>query len=65
MKFVLEKLENIVGIGVIAGYQHFLLFTKCFQKACLSRSLQVGIIQLRVKLANSLSSDLDQLCSLY
>ena len=27
------RVENIVGKGENAGYQHFLLFTQCFQKA--------------------------------
>ena len=34
-KFVLGRLENIVGKGENAGYQHFLLFPQCFQKAFL------------------------------
>ena len=29
-KFVLNWLENILGNGENAGYQHFLLFPKCF-----------------------------------
>ena len=33
IKFVLEILENIVGKGENAGYQHFLLFPQYFQKA--------------------------------
>ena len=32
LKFVLEKVENIVGKGENAGYQHFLLLLQCFQK---------------------------------
>ena len=28
----LGRIENIVGKGVNAGYQHFLLFPQCFQK---------------------------------
>ena len=31
--FVLGREENIVGKGENAGYQHFLLFQQCFQKA--------------------------------
>ena len=31
-KFVLGRIENIVGKGENAGYQHFLLFPQCFQK---------------------------------
>ena len=30
---VFDRVENIVLKGEIAGYQHFLLFQKCFQKA--------------------------------
>ena len=30
LKFVLGKVENIVGKGENAGYQHFLLFPQCF-----------------------------------
>ena len=29
-KFNLERVENIVGKGENAGYQHFLLFPQCF-----------------------------------
>ena len=32
LKFVLERVEDIVGKGENAGYQHFLLFPQCFQK---------------------------------
>ena len=32
LKFVLGMVENIVGKGENAGYQHFLLFPQCFQK---------------------------------
>ena len=31
MNFVLDEVENIVGKGENAGYQHFLLFLQCFQ----------------------------------
>ena len=33
LKFGLGRVENIVGKGENAGYQHFLLFPQCFQKA--------------------------------
>ena len=33
LKFVMGKVENFVGKGENAGYQHFLLFLQCFQKA--------------------------------
>ena len=30
MEFVFDRVENILGKGENAGYQHFLLFLKCF-----------------------------------
>ena len=33
MVSVSDRIENIVGKGENAGYQHFLLFPQCFQKA--------------------------------
>ena len=33
IKFALGRIESIVGKGENAGYQHFLLFPQCFQKA--------------------------------
>ena len=44
LKFVLGRVKNIVGKEENAGYQHFLLFTQCFQKAYFSWSLKVGIV---------------------
>ena len=38
LQFVLGRVENIVEKGENAGYQHFLLFPHCFQKAVFSRS---------------------------
>ena len=32
MIYVFDRVENIVGKGENAGYQHFLLFPQCFQK---------------------------------
>ena len=49
MKFSLGRVENIVGKGENAGYQHFLLFPQCFQKASFSGTLKVGIVWQRVK----------------
>ena len=31
LKFDLRRVENIVGKGENAGYQHFLFFPQCFQ----------------------------------
>ena len=36
--------ENILGKGENAGYQHFLLFPKCFQKPPSLGPLNVGIV---------------------
>ena len=33
MVFVFDRVENIVGKGENAGYQHFLLASQCFQEA--------------------------------
>ena len=41
---VFDSVENIVGIGENAGYQHFLLFPQCFQKASFSGLVKVGIV---------------------
>ena len=40
--------ENILGTEENAGYQHFLLFPKCFQKLYSSGSLKVEIVLERV-----------------
>ena len=44
LKSVLGRVENIVGKGTNAGYQHFLLFLQCFQKATITVSLEVGAV---------------------
>ena len=38
LNFALGRVENILGKGENAGYQHFFLFPKCFQE---STSLRV------------------------
>ena len=43
-KFSLEWVENIVGKGDNAGYQHFLFFPLFFQNASFSGLLKVGIV---------------------
>ena len=48
-----DTVENIVGKGENAGYQHFLLFPQCFQKVSLSGLLKVGIVWKRVKVFQS------------
>ena len=44
LKFDLGRVENIEGKGENAGYQHFLLFPKYFQKAFFSGLLKIGIV---------------------
>ena len=43
MIFVFERVENIVGKGENAGYQHFLLFPQCFQEA-----FYLGLLKIRI-----------------
>ena len=47
LKFQDGKVEDTVGKGENAGYQHFLLFRQCFQKATFSGSLKVGIVWIK------------------
>ena len=44
LNFGLGKVENIVGKGENAGYQHFLLFPQCFPKTFTSGLLKVGMV---------------------
>ena len=44
LKFVLGRVENIVGKWENSGYQHFLLFWQCFQNDLLLRLLKVGTV---------------------
>ena len=39
-----DRVENIVGKGENAGYQHFHLFSQCFQKASFLGSLKVRTV---------------------
>ena len=41
LKFVLWRVENIVGKGENAGYQHFLLFPQCFLRVVKGRDCVV------------------------
>ena len=41
---VFDRVENILGKGENAGYQHFLLFPQCFQKLSSPVLLKVGIV---------------------
>ena len=43
---VCEMVENMEGKGENAGYQHFLLFPRCFQKKLsISGSFKLGILR--------------------
>ena len=42
--FVSKRLQNIVGKGENAGYQHFILFPQYLQNAFSSGPLKVGIV---------------------
>ena len=44
MIYILDMVENTVGKGENAGYQHFLLFPQCFPKLSSLGSLKVGIV---------------------
>ena len=44
LKHDFGRVENILGKGENAGYQHFLLFPHCFQKLSVSGSLKVRIL---------------------
>ena len=41
---LLDRVENTVGKGENAGYQHFLLFPPCFPNPSSLASLKVGIV---------------------
>ena len=38
---VFDRIENIVGKGENAGYQHFLLFSQCLEKASFPEMLKL------------------------
>ena len=51
-----DRVENIVGKGENAGYQHFLLFPQCFQKASFPEASKGVIVWEWVKYNSCLSS---------
>ena len=53
LKFLMGRVENIVGKGENAAYQHFLLFPQCFQKLSFLEVLKVGIVWWRVNMSHS------------
>ena len=44
VKVAIHRKENIVGKEENAGYQHFLHFPQCFQKAFSSTASKVAIV---------------------
>ena len=44
-----DRVENSVGKGENAGYQHFLLFPQCFLKPTSLGSLILGFVWQRVR----------------
>ena len=44
INYVPERVENIVGKGKNASYQHFLLFSQCFQKPFCPMLLKPGCL---------------------
>ena len=44
VNFVFRQVKITLGKGENAGYQHFLLFPKCFQKPPSLELLKVGIV---------------------
>ena len=56
LKYVWGSVENIVGKGGNSGFQHFLLFPQCFQKASFSGLLKVGIVWKRDNTSNAETS---------
>ena len=52
LKFVQGREGNIVGKGENSGYQHFLLFPQCFQKASILGLLKAEIVWYKAKLVN-------------
>ena len=42
LKFVLGRVENIVGKGEYTGYQHFLLFLQCIQQDFFLKVFKTG-----------------------
>ena len=64
LKFMLGKEENILGKGE-TGYQHFLHFPQCFQRASFPEMLKVGIVWKRVKVEDSLDHTSVLLSAIY
>ena len=41
---VFDRVENILGNGENAGYQHFLLFSQSFQEISFPQVLKIGMV---------------------
>ena len=54
---VFDRVENIVGRGENAKYQHFLLFPQCFEKASLPDTLKGVIMWEWIKVLCKTRSD--------
>ena len=47
MIYLFDRVEDIVGKGENAGYQHFLLFPQCFQKDFFSKGCKISGYQVK------------------
>ena len=48
--FLIDRVENTVGKGENAGYQHFLLLPQCFPKHPFLGSLKLGLCGKELKI---------------
>ena len=51
-----DRVENIVGKGENAGYQHFLLFPQCFQTGLYPGSFKAGFVWYGVETSSGFES---------
>ena len=56
---VFDRVENIVGKGGNAGYQHFLLFPQCFEKASFPDTSKGVIVWVWIKLGRQVHAFLE------
>ena len=65
LKFILARVENFVGKRDNAGFQHFLHFPQCFQKAFYTGSFKVGVVWKKDLNTNKLLKVLaNQICDM-
>ena len=55
LKTVFGRVENIVGKGENAGYNHFHLFPQCFQKVSFTGPFKAGIVDEELQIVVALS----------